>query len=119
MNKQLFITAILMLAVGISIGIWLAGQKPENGHGIDSLETKKPLFYRHPMNPSVTSPVPVKDDMGMPYAPVYAEDYAETTDRGGYCKNRSDYRTEYWRSHDPGKKRRAIAYCSCCRARGL
>lgn len=30
------------------------------------------LFYRHPMNPSVTSPVPAKDEMGMDYVPVYA-----------------------------------------------
>ncbi len=86
MSKQLFISAILMLALGISIGIWLAGQKPEDGHTIDSFETQNPLFYRHPMNPSVTSPVPVKDDMGMPYVPVYAEDYTETTDVAGTVK---------------------------------
>lgn len=34
---------------------------------------EKPLFYRHPMQPDVTSPVPAKDDMGMDYVPVYAE----------------------------------------------
>ena len=34
----------------------------------------KPLFYRNPMNPAITSPVPAKDDMGMDYIPVYAED---------------------------------------------
>src|SRR5215203_2741811 len=33
---------------------------------------RKILFYRHPMNPSVTSPVPAKDEMGMDYVPVYA-----------------------------------------------
>jgi membrane fusion protein, copper/silver efflux system len=31
----------------------------------------KPLFYRNPMNPAVTSPVPIKDEMGMDYIPVY------------------------------------------------
>jgi Cu(I)/Ag(I) efflux system membrane fusion protein/cobalt-zinc-cadmium efflux system membrane fusion protein len=31
------------------------------------------LFYRNPMNPLVTSPVPAKDEMGMDYVPVYAE----------------------------------------------
>ncbi|MCB9756995.1 MAG: efflux RND transporter periplasmic adaptor subunit [Candidatus Omnitrophica bacterium] len=38
-------------------------------------ETKehKILFYRNPMNPSVTSPVPTKDSMGMEYVPVYEE----------------------------------------------
>ncbi len=32
------------------------------------------LFYRNPMNPSVTSPVPMKDEMGMDYVPVYADE---------------------------------------------
>lgn len=31
------------------------------------------LFYRHPMNPEITSPVPAMDSMGMPYTPVYAD----------------------------------------------
>ena len=30
-------------------------------------------FYRHPMDPSITSPVPAKDPMGMDYLPVYSE----------------------------------------------
>jgi membrane fusion protein, copper/silver efflux system len=33
----------------------------------------KPLYYRHPMRPEVTSPTPKKDEMGMDYVPVYAE----------------------------------------------
>ncbi|MBI5041701.1 MAG: efflux RND transporter periplasmic adaptor subunit [Gammaproteobacteria bacterium] len=36
-------------------------------------EQRTPLFYRNPMNPAITSPVPVKDPMGMDYVPVYAE----------------------------------------------
>ncbi|WP_161939899.1 efflux RND transporter periplasmic adaptor subunit [Dissulfuribacter thermophilus] len=35
---------------------------------------RKPLFYRNPMNPAITSPVPAKDEMGMDYIPVYPED---------------------------------------------
>ena len=35
---------------------------------------RKILFYRHPMNPSVTSPVPNKDEMGMDYTPVYEDE---------------------------------------------
>ena len=35
---------------------------------------RKVLFYRHPMRADVTSPVPAKDEMGMDYIPVYAED---------------------------------------------
>lgn len=36
-------------------------------------EERTPLFYRNPMNPAITSPVPAKDSMGMDYVPVYAE----------------------------------------------
>jgi len=31
------------------------------------------LFYRHPMQPDVTSSTPKKDEMGMDYIPVYSE----------------------------------------------
>ena len=40
-------------------------------------ETKKErklLYYRNPMNPQATSPVPMKDSMGMDYVPVYEEE---------------------------------------------
>jgi RND family efflux transporter MFP subunit len=43
---------------------------------------RKLLFYRHPMNPGVTSPVPSKDEMGMDYVPVY-EDEARASGGGG------------------------------------
>lgn len=35
---------------------------------------RKVLFYRNPMNPKVTSPVPAQDEMGMDYVPVYADE---------------------------------------------
>ncbi len=35
---------------------------------------RKILFYRSPMNPQETSPVPRQDSMGMDYLPVYADD---------------------------------------------
>ncbi|MBK8726868.1 MAG: efflux RND transporter periplasmic adaptor subunit [Holophagaceae bacterium] len=34
----------------------------------------KLVFYRSPMNPSITSPNPMKDEMGMDYVPVYEGD---------------------------------------------
>jgi multidrug efflux pump subunit AcrA (membrane-fusion protein) len=34
----------------------------------------KIAFYRSPMNPSITSPTPMKDEMGMDYVPVYEGD---------------------------------------------
>lgn len=39
-------------------------------------ETGKILYYRNPMNPAVTSPIPMKDPMGMDYIPVYEEQAA-------------------------------------------
>jgi Cu(I)/Ag(I) efflux system membrane fusion protein len=34
---------------------------------------RKPVYYRHPHNPAITSPVPRKDEMGMDFVPVYAD----------------------------------------------
>jgi Cu(I)/Ag(I) efflux system membrane fusion protein len=36
-------------------------------------KTRKILYYRNPMNPSITSDVPAKDSMGMDFIPVYEE----------------------------------------------
>ena len=38
---------------------------------------RKVLFYRSPMNAGQTSPVPAKDEMGMDYLPVYADETAD------------------------------------------
>ena len=81
MNKQIFITALLMLSIGLGSGYWFAKSKqppPETTTpGKAKPEKRKPLFYRNPMNPTVTSPVPSKDAMGMDYVPVYADDQGE------------------------------------------
>lgn len=37
----------------------------------ETQKQKKVAFYRHPMRPDVSSPVPAKDEMGMDYIPVY------------------------------------------------
>jgi len=73
MNKQVLITAVLMLVLGVGGGYWLAMPKNKQPE-VALTEAKKPLFYRNPMNPSITSPVPAKDNMGMDYVPVYADD---------------------------------------------
>jgi membrane fusion protein, copper/silver efflux system len=39
---------------------------------------RKILYYRSPMNPAVHSPVPMKDQMGMDYVPVYADEVQNT-----------------------------------------
>jgi len=74
MNKLILIIVItLLIGLGAGFGVsffWLSetGLKQEKAEAV-----KKPLFYRNPMNPDVTSPVPTKDPMGMDYVPVYAE----------------------------------------------
>jgi RND family efflux transporter MFP subunit len=54
---------------------------PVRGSGQGSGE-REILFYRNPMNPTVTSPVPAKDEMGMDYVPVYAEEVDKAVDQG-------------------------------------
>lgn len=78
MNNKIIIVAAITLAFGFGGGYWLAGmQKKDAGMNMATKNSdasgRKILFYRSPMNPEVTSPVPAKDNMGMDYIPVYAE----------------------------------------------
>ncbi len=43
---------------------------------------RKVLFYRNPMDPSVTSPTPMKDPMGMDYVPVYSDEQTSAAGTG-------------------------------------
>ena len=74
MNKSALIIAPVMLAAGLAGGYWLAASKQASEQSVSQYADKKILFYRSPMNPSVRSPVPAKDAMGMDYLPVYADD---------------------------------------------
>jgi len=75
MNKQILATAIITLVLGAGIG-YLASSMKQPQTRQPAVMAKKPLYYRNPMNPEITSPVPAKDDMGMDYLPVYAESNA-------------------------------------------
>lgn len=81
MNKSILLVSILMLTVGIGAGYLLFGNDNTSKAVVQGLgqEKKEPLFYRNPMNPDVTSPVPAKDSMGMDYLPVYAEKSQSST----------------------------------------
>ena len=48
----------------------------------ESTGERKVLFYRNPMNPTITSPVPMQDEMGMDYVPVYESEAAAATGQG-------------------------------------
>jgi Cu(I)/Ag(I) efflux system membrane fusion protein len=80
MNKQLLLAAPFILALGLGGGYWLGKYQIESraphgavAKGSQPQEERKILFYRSPMNPAITSPVPAKDSMGMDYLPVYAD----------------------------------------------
>lgn len=81
MNKFTFLIAILMLVVGLGAGYWLSSNGSPTAV---TEEDKEPLFYRDPMNPAITSPVPAKDSMGMDYVPVYSD--RETSKAAGVVK---------------------------------
>ncbi len=57
-------------------GMDLVPLRDEGGGGavVKPSGEREILFYRNPMDPTITSPVPRKDDMGMDYVPVYAEE---------------------------------------------
>lgn len=75
-------TAFLFLMAGLVAGglaVWLfvspALQKEAAPQKASEAKTeRKILYYRNPMDPSVTSPVPMKDQMGMDYIPVYEDE---------------------------------------------
>jgi len=48
--------------------------RPEGYAGTSGYGEREILFYRNPMDPAITSPVPRKDNMGMDYVPVYADE---------------------------------------------
>jgi Cu(I)/Ag(I) efflux system membrane fusion protein len=77
MNKSTLLVGALCLGGGIALGYFLTGGKAVQTGGTemaqpDSAE-RKVLFYRNPMNPAITSPVPAQDAMGMDYIPVYED----------------------------------------------
>jgi len=75
MNKQTFVSIVLVAILAGGGGYWLALNQPASTTATDSAPAgeRKPLFYRNPMNPAITSPVPAQDEMGMDYIPVYAD----------------------------------------------
>ncbi|MCC6501544.1 MAG: efflux RND transporter periplasmic adaptor subunit [Deltaproteobacteria bacterium] len=84
MKNKNFITGMIFLLIGLTIGgtlVWLIGSKEPVEKAAEKTE-RKVLFYRNPMDPEVTSPSPMKDQMGMDYVPVY-EDEAAPLDKPG------------------------------------
>ncbi len=91
MNKGVALSLALILGAGSLMGgYWLGVHQSHDGTTMVSAETghtdtagaadstdsreRKILYYRNPMGLPDTSPVPKKDEMGMPYLPVYEDD---------------------------------------------
>ncbi len=75
MNKKIWFLALLLLLTGVVVGMLVqrygADRSMPSSEKMNTAD-KKVLFYRHPMNHSITSDKPRKDEMGMDYIPVYA-----------------------------------------------
>lgn len=84
MSKWTVLLVCLALLAGGGGGYWLAlRQAPSPAEATrPTAAERQPLFYRNPMNPDVTSPVPAKDAMGMDYIPVYADEEQATSPPG-------------------------------------
>lgn len=86
MSRNTIILVLATLIIGAGIGYWLGRGWPGEGAATAPAAdppVRQPLFYRNPMNPTVTSPVPAKDNMGMDYIPVYADDAAASDEVAG------------------------------------
>ncbi len=57
----------------------ISNKNPKESASVETENKRKLLYYRNPMNPQETSPVAMKDSMGMDYVPVY-DDQPSSTD---------------------------------------
>lgn len=64
----ILLLALILVTGGVVLYKYKSGGQPAG---------EKVLFYRNPMNPEITSPVAMKDSMGMDYVPVYEEEKKE------------------------------------------
>lgn len=69
-NKIIIGVLILFLSSGMFL------YSSQEAYAKDEKKDKKILYYRNPMDPSITSPTFMKDSMGMDYIPVYEEEAA-------------------------------------------
>lgn len=67
----------MMRCLALAIFLTAACSRQDDEGRAGSAGERKILFYRHPMKPAVTSPDPRKDEMGMDYVPVYADEAAD------------------------------------------
>ncbi len=95
--KKVVITAIVSIVLGLGGG-WLIFRPAQPG---TSSQERKIVYYRDPMSPQITSPIPKKAPDGMDYVPVYAESQSPGGERTiAYYK---DPMHPWYTSDKPGK----------------
>lgn len=72
----------VILAAAAVLGLAACGRSGKSG--APQKQERKILFYRSPMDPNQTSPVPAKDSMGMDFVPVYADERASAAAPGSF-----------------------------------
>jgi len=91
-SKGSLVAIVTALVIGLAGGYLLFGDSESRSIGSGQMgerpavAERKPLFYRNAMSPTVTSPVPAKDNMGMDYIAVYADDEADSDAPAGTVK---------------------------------
>lgn len=77
MKRMPLIIVVLLMGVLAGMAVqhygFMSGDKGAAMGSAQSGADKEVVFYRHPMNPSITSDKPAKDEMGMDYIPVYKD----------------------------------------------
>ncbi len=78
MNRNAVAVAVIAaLGIGFAGGYGLSGLNappPAQSEQSGGSGEREVLFWRNPMNPAITSPVFMQDEMGMDYIPVYADE---------------------------------------------
>jgi len=77
--KKIIITGIISIIIGLGAGWFIFNNHTSTTNSKPG--ERKILFYRSPMNPTVTSKVPMKDQMGIDYVPVYADESSSGGER--------------------------------------
>lgn len=67
-NLRKLIAGLILLFLGLTTSLYFT----QAAEAKEEKKERKVLYYRNPMDPSITSPTFMKDSMGMDYIPVYA-----------------------------------------------
>jgi len=86
-KKNILMAFILFIAFILFVVGFLFTVRHPIKEGTQQKKDRKILYYRNPMNPQVTSPVPMKDQMGMDYVPVYEEEGMKSDASGIYISS--------------------------------